>query len=739
MERDTRERVEVLFKTGSEADAPNLLACTPTLEMGIDVGDLSSTMLCSVPPTPTNYLQRIGRAGRATGNALILALANVKPHDLYFFDDPFEMIAGTVNTPGCFLDAPEMLKRQYLAFCLDTWASEGTNTGNMPPKVMMLLAGNKRGEFPANFLKWYGSNKERLIERFLGLFEGVLSDDNVGRMKQYALSDDVPNGVNACLERTEAQIEEYRRLLRLVRERRKRIEEAPEKTDNAADVLDDLRQEAGMLRRLITQIQEKYPLNLFTDEGLLPNYAFPETGVKLKSIIYGIIAEEGEDKGQKVSQAQEYIRGASTAIRELAPFNTFYAEARKVEIDQVETGGRSNSQVEEWRFCDVCSHMERETEAQNKVTCPNCGSPGWADVGQKRSLLKLLQVSARSDHLRSQTSDDSDERERRTYLLKDFIDIRPENWGGGQADVEGSFGFEYLKQVTLREINFGPRDSAGRKFTAAGEEIPEDGFTVCGDCGVVRPPQPTAPCSAPILVLLQPAGPAGGLEAAVPVPPGGVRGDPFAPAGVHLPGRNQAGHVQGVPGTGPAQEVQGQPRPSHHSGAARPRHGRRLGAPPFPGPVRYGARRDGLPEGVCPETRGDAGGAGRGLPNAQELPLPAGGRSRWLLPLRLRLPAAERTRTGVERTGHRDAGRDSGPVGQASAGPVPFTGAGAGPLDRKRTGGPIPDDPGGPPEKARPTLDASSSVRASGASIFRPKAASPGCSNPRWNSRRQKA
>ncbi len=492
LKRDTREHVEVLFKTGREADAPNLLACTPTLEMGIDVGDLSSTMVCSVPPTATNYLQRIGRAGRATGNALIFALANVRPHDLYFFDDPFEMIAGTVTTPGCFLDAPEMLKRQYFAFCLDTWASEASNTGVMPPKVMMLLAGNKRGEFPANFLKWYDSNKDRLGERFLSLFEGVLSEDNVAHMRQFALSAEVAAGVNACLERTEGQIEDYRKLLERVRDRRKRIEEAPEKTDNASEVLDDLRQEAGMLRRLITQIQEKYPLNLLTDEGVLPNYAFPETGVKLKSIIYGIVAEEGEEQGQKISQAQEYLRGASTAIRELAPFNTFYAEARKVVIDQVETGGRSNSQIEEWRFCDVCSHMGRDAQAQSQVTCPNCGSPGWADLGQKRSLLKLTQVSARSDHLRSQTSDDTDERERRRYLLKDFIDIQPDNWGGGLADQEGSFGFEYLKQVTLREINFGPRDGAGRTFTAAGESVPEDGFTVCADCGVVRPPQPTA-------------------------------------------------------------------------------------------------------------------------------------------------------------------------------------------------------------------------------------------------------
>ncbi len=493
LKRETREQVEVLFKTGREADAPNLLACTPTLEMGIDVGDLSSTMVCSVPPTPTNYLQRIGRAGRATGNALILALANVRPHDLYFFDDPFEMIAGMVTPPGCFLDAPEMLKRQYLAFCLDTWASEASNTGVMPPKVMMLLAGNKRGEFPANFLKWYGSNKSRLCERFLSLFEGVLSEDNVVCMRQFALTEEVPTAVNACLKRTEGEIDEYRRLLERVRDRRKRVEEAPERTDNATDVLEELRQEAGMLRRLITQIQEKYPLNLFTDDGLLPNYAFPETGVKLKSIIYGIVAGEGEEKGQRISQAQEYLRGASTAIRELAPFNTFYAEARKVVIDQVETGGRSNSQIEEWRFCDVCSHMERDAQAQSQVTCPNCGSPGWADLGQRRSLLRLTQVSARSDHLRSQTSDDTDERERRRYLLKDFIDIRPENWGGGLADQEGSFGFEYLNQVTLREINFGPRDGAGRTFTAAGEPIPEDGFTICADCGVVRPLQPTAP------------------------------------------------------------------------------------------------------------------------------------------------------------------------------------------------------------------------------------------------------
>ena len=91
--------------------------------------------------------------------------------------------------------------------------------------------------------------------------------------------------------------------------------------------------------------------------------------------------------------------------------------------------------------------------------------------------------------MRSQTSDESDERERKGYLLKDFIGILSENWGGGHADVEGSFGFEYLKQVTLREINFGPREATGQTFTAGGQDIPESGFMICADCGVVRQPQ----------------------------------------------------------------------------------------------------------------------------------------------------------------------------------------------------------------------------------------------------------
>ena len=117
--RQRRERIEAGFKNGNRPDAPNVLAATPTLELGIDIGDLSAVMLTAVPPTQTNYLQRVGRAGRTTGNAFVTTFAEGDPRSLYFLHDPELMISGDVTAPSCYLDAIEILRRQYIAFLVD--------------------------------------------------------------------------------------------------------------------------------------------------------------------------------------------------------------------------------------------------------------------------------------------------------------------------------------------------------------------------------------------------------------------------------------------------------------------------------------------------------------------------------------------------------------------------------------------------------------------------------------------
>ncbi|MFW5740609.1 MAG: DEAD/DEAH box helicase, partial [Myxococcota bacterium] len=122
--RDDREQLELDFKAerfDRKPWYPNLLSCTPTLEMGVDIGDLSSLILCSVPPAQASYVQRVGRTGRCDGNSLNLTVANARPHDLYFFAEPEEMIAGRVEPPGVFMEASAVLERQLNAYCFDRW------------------------------------------------------------------------------------------------------------------------------------------------------------------------------------------------------------------------------------------------------------------------------------------------------------------------------------------------------------------------------------------------------------------------------------------------------------------------------------------------------------------------------------------------------------------------------------------------------------------------------------------
>ncbi|MCD7854167.1 MAG: hypothetical protein LUG66_00935 [Clostridiales bacterium] len=107
--------------------------------MGIDIGDLSTVILCSMPPAQSQFLQRAGRAGCKDGNSLTLAIANAKLHDLYFYEDPMDMIAGNVTPPKIFLKASAVLERQFVAFCMDSWVKEGISEEVIPDKTGVIL------------------------------------------------------------------------------------------------------------------------------------------------------------------------------------------------------------------------------------------------------------------------------------------------------------------------------------------------------------------------------------------------------------------------------------------------------------------------------------------------------------------------------------------------------------------------------------------------------------------------
>jgi len=481
--RSEREAVEEGFKGGVPADAPNLLSATPTLEMGIDVGDLSGTLMAGVPPTVANFVQRAGRAGRKTGNALLLTLARATPHDLYFFEKPVDMIAGAVTAPGTFLDAPEMLIRQLNAFCLDQWVRDAKEKAVIPGRVKDLLSAELGGRFPGKFLAWVDANRPALLETFFGLFGDAMSQENRERLAD--ASRELEARLAERLRHTRESIEELQRLRKRLKEREIVLKERPDPALNQEQRVQDLQDLATDLRAVegrLLALNNQWGLDYLVSNGFLPNYALAEPAVTLSYVITGV-PDAGMGTGRERGELE---RPAARALRELAPFNTFYAKGRKLLVDQVRAGTRDHSRIERWAFCSRCSHTELWRADLQPHPCTSCGTDGFGQQGQVREVLRLQEVAARQPHHSSLSLDDSDERSRERYLTQALFEPDPGTKRRAWADPERVFGYEWLAKVHLRELNLGLEREDGAALELHDEQVKAPGFSICDDCGIVR-------------------------------------------------------------------------------------------------------------------------------------------------------------------------------------------------------------------------------------------------------------
>ncbi|MCH9662645.1 MAG: DEAD/DEAH box helicase [Gammaproteobacteria bacterium] len=111
-----REILERIFKGTSEQT--NTLVCTPTLEMGVDIGALDSVLMRNVPPLPANYWQRVGRAGRRHRMAVNLTYARPASHDRAYFADPLKLLDGVIHPPRLNLRNEIMIEKHVHATVL---------------------------------------------------------------------------------------------------------------------------------------------------------------------------------------------------------------------------------------------------------------------------------------------------------------------------------------------------------------------------------------------------------------------------------------------------------------------------------------------------------------------------------------------------------------------------------------------------------------------------------------------
>ena len=284
--RKKRELVENRFtrKTHKPWD-PNVLSCTPTLELGVDIGDLSTVFQAAMPPQRANYVQRIGRAGRRDGNAFALTIASSKPHDLYFFADPLEMLAGKADIPGIYLKAPAVLQRQLAAFTLDIWAASGIEINSVDQTVQGVLGRmtkeDKEG-FPFNWLNFIESNAEDLFTSFVALFGAIVEEDetlfheikgHLGLLDDHIASPLHTEVVSAFSEASLERIDLTKRIRIVNSEINSLKKTVPDK--NFEQNLKQLLQDQGALYGLRNSLNKKTVFNFLTDAGILPQLWIP--------------------------------------------------------------------------------------------------------------------------------------------------------------------------------------------------------------------------------------------------------------------------------------------------------------------------------------------------------------------------------------------------------------------------------------------------------------------------------
>jgi len=473
-------------RVAEDPEAPNVLVATPTLEMGIDIGDLSTVFLASLPRTVASYLQRVGRAGRLTGNALDLAFVTGRGEQLPKLGDPLSVVDGEVRPPATYLAAEEILRRQFTAYLIDTLARDPQRPH--PRTAAGAIGSYRPGTFLGDLVRYAEQGAEEHLQRFLGTFGG-LPAEVTGDLREWLQPKNGPR-TSGFAQHVQAASQRWQDTVETLKRRKARVEqllpelEAKAKSPAATDADKQARRSAEATLKLVSgqlsRLGSDYWISVLEEYGLLPNYTLLDDSVTLDVGLSWI----DPDTGKSQYDSAKFQRGSAHALREFAPGATFYARGMEITIDAVDLG-LDGASIRTWVFCPDCGYTAdvAETGEERPVQpCPRCGSRGIQDTAQRLDVVELTRVSAEVRSDESAITDRRDERNRPSFQVVAAADVDPAHAVRRWFVENSGLGCTYLRQVDIRWINLGPRGHTSTKVISRNER-PGRLFRLCSGCG----------------------------------------------------------------------------------------------------------------------------------------------------------------------------------------------------------------------------------------------------------------